>query len=61
VELDSEKVRIYQDGKQTLESDYSGDVSQLGYNLGIGYDAMNQQYHDRFFEGSIDYIRYYGL
>ena len=61
VELSSQKVRIYQDGKQTLESDYSGDVSQLRYNLSIGYDSMNQQNHDRFFEGSIDYIRYYGL
>ena len=61
MELSSQKVRIYQDGKQTLESDYSGDVSQLRYNLSIGYDSMNQQNHDRFFEGSIDYIRYYGL
>jgi len=38
-----------------------GDVSQLGYNIGIGYDAMMQAKHDRFFVGEIDYIRYYGL
>ena len=36
-----------------------GDVSQLGYNIGIGYDAMNQAIHDRFFVGEIDYIRYF--
>ena len=38
-----------------------GDVSALGYDIGIGYDAMMQAKHNRFFVGEIDYIRYYGL
>ena len=61
VELASQKLKIFQDGKLTLETEYKGDVSQLGYNLSIGYDLMNQLYHDRYFAGSIDYIRFYGL
>jgi len=39
----------------------SGDIGQLKYDLGIGYDAMNQAFHDRYFNGQIDYIRIYAI
>lgn len=55
------KIQVYQNGKQTVDASCGGDVGQLGYGLGIGYDAMNQAYHDRNFVGYIDYIRYYGI
>lgn len=55
------KIQVYQNGKLTVDENCSGDVGQLGYGLGIGYDAMNQAFHDRYFVGSIDYIRYYGI
>lgn len=51
-------VKVFQNGKLTIDESYSGDVSQLTYNWGIGYDAMEQAYHDRYFEGYIDYIRF---
>lgn len=54
-------IRVYQDGELTVEAPCGGDVSQLEYDLAIGYDAMNQNYHDRYFKGQIDYIRYYGI
>ena len=37
---------------------FKGDVSDLGYNWGLGYDAMNQALHQRYFDGEIDYIRF---
>lgn len=55
------KIQVYQDGELTIDENCNGDVGQLGYGLGIGYDAMNQAFHDRYFVGSIDYIRYYGI
>lgn len=55
------KIQVYQDGELTIDEVCNGDVGQLGYGLGIGYDAMNQAFHDRYFVGSIDYIRYYGF
>lgn len=51
-------IKVFQNGKLTIDESYSGDVSQLTYNWGIGYDAMEQAYHDRYFEGYIDYIRF---
>jgi len=54
-------IKVYQDGALTVDAPCSGDVAQLGYDLGVGYDAMYQDYHDRFLVGSIDYIRYYGI
>ena len=47
------------DGKMRRSSEYNGDVSNIEYGLGIGYDSMYQTLHnDRFFTGKIDYIRY---
>lgn len=47
------------DGETKYSKDYVGDVSQIKYNLGIGYDSQNQSaYNRKFFKGKIDYIRY---
>lgn len=61
VERTADSVKVFQNGELTVSAEAVGDVSQLGYNIGIGYDAMMQAKHDRFFAGEIDYIRYYGL
>ena len=47
------------DGSIRYASEFKADLSKLEFNLGIGYDSMNQSNHaDRFFVGKIDYIRY---
>ena len=61
VERTADSVIVYQNGQRTAWAGASGDVSQLGYNIGIAYDAVNQAKHDRYFSGEIDYIRFYGL
>ena len=61
VERTADSVVVFQNGVRTVWAASKGDVSQLGYNIGIGYDAVNQARHNRFFKGEIDYIRYYGL
>ena len=35
----------------------SGNYDNLEYQWGIGYDAVNQSIHNRYFTGYIDYIR----
>ncbi len=52
---------IWIDGTLTGSQNISGDVGQLKYNGGLGYDAMNQAFHDRFFQGQIDYVRFKAL
>jgi hypothetical protein len=61
VERSADSIKVFQNGSLTVSAATKGDVSQLGYDIGIAYDAMNQAKHDRFFVGEIDYIRYYGL
>ena len=61
VERTADSIKVFQDGNLTASAAAVGDVSQLGYNIGIGYDAMKQAISDRFFNGEIDYIRFYGL
>ncbi len=61
VERAADAIKVYQNGELTVNVPTKGDVSQLSYDIGIGYDAMMQAKHDRFFVGEIDYIRYYGL
>ena len=61
VERGADFIKVFQNGELTVSAETKGDVSQLSYNIGIAYDAMNQAKHDRFFVGEIDYIRYYGL
>ena len=50
------------DGNLRVATEFKGDVSQLNYGLGIGYDSQGQSsYSRRFFTGKIDYIRYKAL
>ena len=52
-------VSISLDGVSRVEAIAHGDISNIKYGLGIGYDSMYQSAHDRrFFTGKIDYIRY---
>lgn len=47
------------DEKPSVAALFHGDISDIKYGLGIGYDAMYQGSHERrFFAGKIDYIRY---
>lgn len=50
------------DGNVRFATEFKGDVSQIDYDLGIGYDAQHQgAYARKFFTGKIDYIRYKAL
>lgn len=52
-------MNITLDGSLRLASEFKGDISDIQYRLGIGYDSFKQDSHDRrFFTGMIDYIRY---
>lgn len=47
------------DGASSVNAITHGDISDIKYGLGIGYDSMYQGLHEqRFFTGKIDYIRY---
>lgn len=52
---------LWINGKLVAQKNIAGDIGQLKYDLGIGYDAMNQNMHDRYFNGRIDFVRYRGL
>lgn len=58
VERSNDSVKVFQDGELTVAAAYDGDVTQMRYDWGIGYDAMNQAYHSRYFDGEMDYIRF---
>ena len=52
-------LNAYLDGDICIASESKGDLSNLEYGLGIGYDSMHQDAFSRkFFTGKIDYIRY---
>ena len=57
VERSADSVWMWVNGLLMGSASFPGDISNLQYNLGIGYDAMNQAMHERYFSGSIDYIR----
>ncbi|MCK9183007.1 MAG: LamG domain-containing protein [Fibrobacteraceae bacterium] len=59
VEKTSDSIQVSLNGEIRTKVAFDGDLAQLGYDLGIGYDAMNQNNHDRYFKGKIDYIRFY--
>ena len=61
VERTADSIKVFQNDNLAVKAAAKGDVSALGYDIGIGYDAMMQAKHNRFFVGEIDYIRYYGL
>lgn len=58
VERSNDSVKVFQDGELTIVAAYKGDVTQMHYDWGIGYDAMQQAYHNRYFDGEMDYIRF---
>lgn len=53
--------RLWVDSVLVASATTQGDIGQLSYDLGIGYDAMNQAFHDRYFKGQIDYVRLYTM
>ncbi len=61
IERTADSIKVFQNDNLAVKAAAKGDVSALGYDIGIGYDAMMQAKHNRFFVGEIDYIRYYGL
>lgn len=54
-------IKVYQNDELTIDAACGGDVGQLGYGIGVGFDAVFQRNHDRYFVGDIDYVRYYGI
>ena len=55
----SGRVIIWVDEKIAFSGYYPGNVINEDYDLGIGYDAMQQSEHtNRFFVGKIDYLRF---
>lgn len=61
VERFKNAVKIFINDELFLNEPSDGDISDLTYNWGIGYDAMNQKIHDRYFIGSMDYVRFYSM
>lgn len=57
VECSSEKVRLFVDGVLKAEKEISGNYDNLQYKWGVGFDAVNQSIHNRYFKGYMDYIR----
>lgn len=58
LERNRNQVTVWVDGQVSISETIEGDIGQLTYDIGVGYDAMNQAFHDRYFKGVIDYIRY---
>lgn len=55
----SGRVLIWINEVIALSDFYPGNIINYNYDLGIGYDAMQQSEHtNRFFVGKIDYIRF---
>lgn len=57
VECTSDSIRMYVNGTLGAQKALSGNYDNLEYQWGIGYDAVNQSIHNRYFTGYIDYIR----
>ena len=57
VECTSDSVRMYVNGTLGAQKALAGNYDNLEYQWGIGYDAVNQSIHNRYFNGYIDYIR----
>ena len=57
VECTSKAVRIFLNDSLKIEKDIAGNYDGLLYPWGVGYDAVNQSAHNRYFLGYVDYIR----
>ena len=57
VECTSKSVRLFLNGELKAEKSISGNYNQLEYPWGVGYDAVGQSIHDRYFKGYMDYVR----
>ena len=58
LERSADSVKLFQDGEVTVAVAYTGDLTQMAYDWSIGYDGMQQAFHDRYFIGEMDYIRF---
>lgn len=56
-----DNIVVFKNGVDAFSITTDSDVSGFDGKLGIGYDAVNQNFHDRYFEGMIDYIRFDNL
>ena len=57
VEYSNDSLRMFVDGKLVAFDVIPGDFSDLKYQWGLGYDAVNQGIHNRYFNGFVDYVR----
>ena len=58
LERSADSVKLFQDGELTVAAAYTGDLTQMAYDWSIGYDGMQQAFHDRYFVGEMDYVRF---
>lgn len=57
VEYMNDTLRMFVNGELVGSKVLPGDFSGLKYPWGIGYDAVDQSIHNRYFEGLMDYVR----
>ena len=57
VECTSESIRLFLNGDLAAEKALSGNYDNLEYQWGVGYDAVHQSIHNRYFAGKMDYVR----
>ena len=57
VECTTKSVRLFLNGELKAEKAISGNYSSLQYPWGVGFDAVYQSIHDRYFKGYMDYVR----
>lgn len=55
----SGKVVVVVNGKTAVDDEYIGNAVNVTFDLGLGYDAMNQdRMSERYFVGKMDYVRF---
>ena len=58
LERSADSVKLFQDGELTVAAAYTGDLTQMAYDWSIGFDGMQQDFHNRYFDGEMDYVRF---
>jgi len=56
-----EVLTIELNGDKVISHDHKGSMKNMQTKIGIGYDAVQQNIHDRYFNGFIDQISIYAL